>query len=380
MARVVLDRLTKVFPASRGDGLRAVDSASLAIEDRELLVLVGPSGCGKTTMLRLIAGLDEPTEGSISVDGQCLNGVPPGERDIAMVFQHHALLPHMSAWENMAFGLKLRKVPRAEIEARVREAADMLGLAQCLERRPEALSGGERQRVALGRAIVRRPRVFLFDEPLSNLDAGLRLQLRAEIARLHRRLGATMLYVTHDQDEAMTLGDRVAVMRQGVIQQVADPLTLYQRPANGFVAGFMGSPPMNFFRGRILPKEGELVFAAQSGAGTPPPDAFTLRLDAGYAKSLETYAERPVILGLRPEHICLNSAQKEAPPRCEVEAVVELVHAVGPETRVHLTSAGHAFVARLPATVAVRLDQRLRLAFDMGQAHFFDPATERAIR
>jgi multiple sugar transport system ATP-binding protein len=380
MARVVLDRLTKVFPASRGDGLRAVDSASLAIEDRELLVLVGPSGCGKTTMLRLIAGLDEPTEGSISVDGQCLNGVPPGERDIAMVFQHHALLPHMSAWENMAFGLKLRKVPRAEIEARVREAADMLGLAQCLERRPEALSGGERQRVALGRAIVRRPRVFLFDEPLSNLDAGLRLQLRAEIARLHRRLGATMLYVTHDQDEAMTLGDRVAVMRQGVIQQVADPLTLYQRPANSFVAGFMGSPPMNFFRGRILPKEGELVFAAQSGAGTPTPDAFTLRLDAGYAKSLEPYAERPVILGLRPEHISFNSGQKETPPRCEVEAVVELVQAVGPETRVHLTIAGHAFVARLPATVSVSLDQRLRLAFDMGRAHFFDPATEQAIR
>ena len=247
MARVVLEHLTKVFQGPRGEGIRAVDDASLTIGDKEFVVLVGPSGCGKTTTLRLIAGLEEATSGSVSIDGQPMKGVAPKERDVAMVFQNHALYPHMSAYENMAFGLKLRKLPQAEIQNRVKAAAEMLDLSNCLDRRPPALSGGQRQRVALGRAIVRRPKVFLFDEPLSNLDAQMRAQMRKEIAKLHARLAATMIYVTHDQVEAMTMGERIAVMKEGVIQQVAEPMNLYQHPASLFVAGFIGSPPMNFF-------------------------------------------------------------------------------------------------------------------------------------
>jgi multiple sugar transport system ATP-binding protein len=246
MARVVIENLTKVFQGPAGEIIRAVDSVSLAVEDREFLVLVGPSGCGKTTTLRLIAGLEEATHGTISIAGQIVTNATPKDRDVAMVFQNHALFPHLSAYENMSFGLKLRKCPPAEIERRVMEAAEMLGLNGCLKRRPEELSGGQRQRVAIGRAIVRRPRLFLFDEPLSNLDAPLRAQMRDEIAALHAQLNATIIYVTHEQVEAMTLGDRVAVMQAGVIQQVGEPVELYRRPANPFVAGFIGAMPMNF--------------------------------------------------------------------------------------------------------------------------------------
>src|ERR1051326_161503 len=229
MARVVLEHLTKVFKGSKGEGVRPVDDVNLKVEDKELVVLVGPSGCGKTTTLRLIAGLEDATSGSVSIDGQAMNGVAPKERDVAMVFQNHALYPHMTGYENMAFGLKLRRLPRPEIQKRVKEASEMLGLSDCLDRLPQALSGGERQRVALGRAIVRRPKVFLFDEPLSNLDAPMRGQMRAEIARLHSRLGATVIYVTHDQIEAMTLGQRIAVMNAGVIQQVGGPMRSEER-------------------------------------------------------------------------------------------------------------------------------------------------------
>jgi multiple sugar transport system ATP-binding protein len=246
MARVVIENLTKVFQGPDDEGIRAVDNLSFAVEDREFLALVGPSGCGKTTTLRLIAGLEAATQGTISIDGKIVNNVAPKDRDVAMVFQNHALFPHLSAYENMAFGLKLRKCPRAEIEKRVMEAAELLALNGCLQRQPQELSGGQRQRVAIGRAIVRRPRLFLFDEPLSNLDAPLRAQLRGEIARLHVHLRATMIYVTHDQVEAMTLGDRVAVMQAGVIQQVGEPEEIYRRPANAFVAGFIGALPMNF--------------------------------------------------------------------------------------------------------------------------------------
>ena len=246
MARVVIENLTKVFKGLGGQVIRAVDNISLAAEDQEFLVLVGPSGCGKTTTLRLIAGLEEATHGTISIGGRIMNGVAPKDRDVAMVFQNYALYPHMSAYENMAFGLKLRRCPKAEIERRVNEAAELLGLNGCLKRQPHELSGGQRQRVAIGRAIVRRPRLFLFDEPLSNLDAPLRAQMRDEIARLHGQLGATIIYVTHDQVEAMTLGDRVVVMQRGVIQQVGEPEELYRRPANPFVAGFIGALPMNF--------------------------------------------------------------------------------------------------------------------------------------
>ena len=379
MARVVLEHLTKVFPGPRGGSIRAVDDASLTIEDKELLVLVGPSGCGKTTTLRLIAGLEEVTEGKISIDGQVVNKVAPKDRDIAMVFQNYALLPHMSAYENMAFGLKLRRYPRAEIESRVREAAEILGLTACLERKPAELSGGERQRVAVGRALVRRPRVFLFDEPLSNLDAAMRAQTRAEIARLHRRLAATMIYVTHDQDEALTLGDRIAVMKAGVIQQIADPMQLYGHPANLFVAGFIGSPPMNLFKGTVASQGNALFFQEQVGAGTAPPNPLTLRLEEAGAGSLRPYLQKPIILGLRPEHIVNRENAREAPPGRTVEAVADVVQPMGSETHVYLASAAHSYVARVPASAPVRAGQKLSFVFDMSRAHFFDPVTEAAI-
>src|SRR5271154_1544580 len=260
MAQVLLENLSKVFPEKGGPGVAAVKRINLQIEDREFMVLVGPSGCGKSTTLRMIAGLEEITSGTISIGGRLVNDVLPKDRDIAMVFQNYALYPHMTVYENMAFGLKLRKLPKAEIEARVNETAAMLGLESLLKRRPKALSGGQRQRVALGRAIVRKPKVFLFDEPLSNLDAKMRVSTRTEISKLHGRLGATMIYVTHDQVEAMTMGDRICVMKDGHVMQVAAPLEIYNHPANLFVAGFIGSPPMNFFKGTIARNGGRLTF------------------------------------------------------------------------------------------------------------------------
>src|SRR5258708_7466765 len=258
MAKVIIENLVKVYPEKNGPGVPAVNSINLAIEDREFMVLVGPSGCGKSTTLRMIAGLEEITAGTISIDGRVVNQVLPKDRDIAMVFQNYALYPHMSVYDNLAFGLKLRKFPKAEIDTRVHEASAMLGLDDYLQRKPKALSGGQRQRVAVGRAIVRKPKVFLFDEPLSNLDAKMRVSTRTEISKLHARLGATMIYVTHDQVEAMTMGDRICVMKDGNIMQVDEPLTLYNRPANLFVASFIGSPPMNQFKGTIQPMAGRL--------------------------------------------------------------------------------------------------------------------------
>ncbi len=254
MVRVVIENLSKIFKGAKGEEILVVNNANLTVEDKEFLVLVGPSGAGKSTTLRMIAGLEEISEGTVTIDGKVVNTVPPQDRDLAMVFQNYALYPHMTVFENLAFGLKLRKIPKTEINHRVQETAHMLGLASLLDRKPSALSGGERQRVALGRAIARQPKVFLFDEPLSNLDAPLRAQLRTEISKLHRRLEATMIYVTHDQAEAMMLGDRIAVMNEGVIQQVAAPMALYNSPANVFVAGFIGAPPMNLFHGIILQK------------------------------------------------------------------------------------------------------------------------------
>src|SRR5437660_1156854 len=282
MARVVLEGLTKVFGGSGGGQIRAVDHATLALEEKELLVLVGPSGCGKTTMLRLIAGLETPTSGKVVIDGEVLNEVPPGDRDLAMVFQNYALYPHMTVHENMAFGLRLRKVARAEIEKRVAMMAERLELMDCLHRQPEELSGGQRQRVALGRALVRRPKVLLLDEPLSGLDLRLREQMRGEIARLHRELELTMLYVTHDQSEAMCLGQRIAVMKEGAIQQVASPTDLYQHPENHFVAGFFGSPAMNFFHGTVAANGAGLILQEQGAsdrAGLRRLPAFCLLLE-----------------------------------------------------------------------------------------------------
>ncbi|MBI4325981.1 MAG: sn-glycerol-3-phosphate ABC transporter ATP-binding protein UgpC [Chloroflexi bacterium] len=379
MARVVFDQVSKVFQGSQREEIHAVKSASLTVEEGELLVLVGPSGCGKSTLLRLLAGLEELSAGTIWIDGQPVNQVPPKDRDIAMVFQNYALYPHMNVYENMAFGLKLRKFPKAEIEQRVGEAAELLGLTPCLHRLPEALSGGLRQRVAVGRAIVRKPKVFLFDEPLSNLDAQMRVQTRMEIARLHTRLNSTMIYVTHDQAEAMTLGDRLAVMKEGVILQVADPLTLYQHPANLFVAGFIGSPPMNFFQGAIAGDGRRLWFAEPDQAGGQQQPRFRLAVSEPIAPKLLDRLGKPVILGLRPEDIAVASGLEEAGRADVAEARIEVVEPMGSETFLYLTAGAYSFVARVPADARPEVNQVVRLKFDLCRAHFFDPDTEKAL-
>jgi multiple sugar transport system ATP-binding protein len=375
MARVAMENVSKVFKGPKGEPVRAVSEVNLVVEDKELLVLVGPSGCGKSTVLRLIAGLEELTHGSISIDGRVVNDVPPKDRDVAMVFQNYALYPHMTVYENMAFGLKLRKFPRPEIEQRVKAAAELLGLMPLLDRLPKALSGGQRQRVAVGRALVRRPKAFLFDEPLSNLDAQMRAQMRAELSKLHQRLAATMIYVTHDQVEAMTMGDRIAVMRDGLIQQIADPMRLYDQPANLFVAGFIGSPPMNFFKGTIS-RQGETLQFVAGAAPATASDAVRLQLSPAESARLGGYAGRELVLGQRPEHIRLL-ARGAAPAGCS--ATVELVEPVGAETYVHLSSGGQAFVARVPTGGRVEVNQPLAVTFEIDRAHFFDPQTEQAV-
>jgi multiple sugar transport system ATP-binding protein len=374
MARVVIEGLTKVFP---GEYVRAVDNLNLTVEDKEFLVLVGPSGCGKTTTLRMIAGLEEVTRGTISIAGQVVNEVAPKERDIAMVFQNYALYPHMTAYENMAFGLKLRKCPGAEIEKRVQEAAGILDLTNCLERRPSHLSGGQRQRVAVGRAIVRKPRVFLFDEPLSNLDPKMRAQMRAEISRLHQRLAATMIYVTHDQVEAMTMGDRIAVMKDGVIQQVAEPMELYQQPANLFVAGFIGSPPMNLIKGSLVRKGGALFFQKQTGIDRG--GHIMVRLEDGTAARLDAYIGKEIVFGIRAENITSKVHAPDAPAERTVETVVEVVEPMGAETYVYLAIGHGSIVASVPASDRITVNQKLSVVIDTREAHFFDPGTERII-
>lgn len=380
MAQVVLEHLTKVFTGPAGVSLRAVDNVSLAIADNELLVLVGPSGCGKTTLLRLIAGLEPPTAGTVAVAGQIVNHLSPKDRDVAMVFQNFALYPHLSVYDNLAFGLKLRHVPRAEIGQRVREAAQILDLGVCLDRHPASLSGGQRQRVALGRALVRRPGLLLLDEPLSNLDAPARLQMRAEIARLHSRLACTMLYVTHDQVEALTLGQRVALMQDGVLQQVGAPLDLYQQPANLSVAGFIGSPPMNFFEGTVAENGAALRF--QETPCNRPADSrpVTLELDAASARSLRPYIGKRVVLGIRPEHITCGAMQSPPLAGHTFEAVVELVQPMGAETYLHLAGHTRCVIARVLPPHDARVKDRVSLACDLRHAHFFDPASGKAIK
>jgi multiple sugar transport system ATP-binding protein len=368
VAKVVIESLLKVYPEKTGPGVRAVNGINLTIEDHEFMVLVGPSGCGKTTTLRMIAGLEEISGGTIAIDGQVVNSVLPKDRDIAMVFQNYALYPHMSVYDNMAFGLKLRKFSKSEIDARVREAAAMLGLENHLQRKPKALSGGQRQRVAVGRAIVRKPKVFLFDEPLSNLDAKMRVSTRAEISRLHARLGATMIYVTHDQVEAMTMGDRICVMKDGDIMQVAEPLTLYNQPANLFVAGFIGSPAMNFFHGTIRRVGNSLGFVEDNPAATP----LTLPVGA----QAKDYVDRPIMLGLRPEDI--NDATTDSATTAEV--MVEITEPMGAETFVHLNTGATNFIARVQPNAHFAIGQKARVAFRTGKIHLFDPATGQAIR
>jgi multiple sugar transport system ATP-binding protein len=379
MACLVVENLTKAFRGTRGETIRAVNHANLSIEDKELMVLVGPSGCGKTTTLRLIAGLEELTEGNIVIDGKVVNHISPKDRDIAMVFQNHALYPHLSAYDNLAFGLKLRHCPKAEIEKRVKDAAAMLELNDCLDRKPQALSGGQRQRVALGRAMVRRPRVFLLDEPLSNLDAALRGQMRVEIARLQGQLGATMLYVTHDQQEAMRLGHRIAVMKGGVIQQVGKPLTLYQQPKNLFVAGFIGSPQMNFFTGTLTQKGATVSFEEEGGnAGDAAMGPFALPLPEKCASLMSTHINKPVVMGIRPENIAIANGFNASADR-SIPSVVKLIEPIGSETYLHLSSTNHSFVMRVAATQAVQIGEKLMVNFGTAHLHFFDPETEKAI-
>ena len=368
MASVELKDVSKVFHPGTPREVYALTHLDLTIADKELLVLVGPSGCGKTTTLRLIAGLDQPTAGTILIGGTSMNDVRPEDRDVAMVFQRDALYPHMTAFENMAFGLELRGLEKAAVELRIKETAAALGLGGVLNRYPRELSGGQRQRVALGRAVVRRPKVFLLDEPLSNLDAPLRTQMRAEILRLHALAGSTTLYVTHDQAEAMTLGQRIAVMREGTLQQIADPQTLYEQPANMFVAGFMGSPPMNLLRGRIVQSADSFIFQENNPAGAEN----GLRLEGPLlperGQRLSHFAEGNIVLGIRPEDIVVRDVGGSHVP-------VELVERLGAETRIHFNTGAHKVIARTSEQAAVAPGERAPLSFDMDRAVFFNPAS-----
>ncbi|MFC1809005.1 ABC transporter ATP-binding protein [Candidatus Omnitrophota bacterium] len=366
MAHVSLRNITKVYPGH----IQAVDNFNLEIDDKEFLVLVGPSGCGKSTILRMIAGLEEISSGEISIDDKIVNDVPAKNRDIAMVFQNYALYPHMNVYNNMAFGLKLRKYPKAEIDKRVNEASKILGITHLLKRKPKALSGGQRQRVAVGRAIVRKPKVFLFDEPLSNLDAKLRVQMRTEIQRLHTRLQTTMIYVTHDQIEAMTMGDRIVVIRDGLLQQHDDPLNLYGQPKNKFVAGFIGSPPMNFIAGTIKQVKGDLLFEDS---------AFCVKVLESMHNTLTPYINKSIILGIRPEDIYDKLFAQDASEKFVVKAKVEVVEPMGAEIYLYLTAGSSKFIARVTALDTASVNQELECVFDMNKAHFFDKNTEATI-
>ncbi len=363
MARVLLRDLNKHY-----ETFHAVKDVSLEIQDREFVVLVGPSGCGKTTTLRMIAGLEAITSGEILIGDTVVNELPPMDRDIAMVFQNYALYPHMSVRDNMAFGLKMRKFEREEIARRVKIAADILGIESLLHRKPRQLSGGQRQRVALGRAIVRNPQVFLFDEPLSNLDAKLRVQMRVELKKLHERLGTTAVYVTHDQVEAMTLGDRVVVMKDGWVQQVGDPLELYNAPANKFVAGFIGSPGMNF-AAVSFQREGDTLLAVNHGLRITVPAPIAARLNG--------HAGRDATLGIRPEDLHLAGPDDDE-GHC-FEALVEVIERLGSEILLDVKVGPASMVASVPPTVRTRMRDTIRLALDPERLHFFDAETEVAL-
>jgi len=363
MGQVVLRNVNKFY-----DSVHAVKDVNLQIRDKEFVVFVGPSGCGKTTTLRMIAGLEAISSGDISIDGQVVNNLPPMDRDIAMVFQNYALYPHMSVYGNMAFGLKMRKFARREIAKRVQEAADILDIGDYLKRKPRQLSGGQRQRVALGRAIVRHPRVFLFDEPLSNLDAKLRVQMRVELKKLHQRLGTTAVYVTHDQVEAMTLGDRVVVMRDGLVQQVGEPLDLYNSPANRFVAGFIGSPAMNFATVKMTDGDGRLT-AKNAG--------LELEVPQSHIERLKSHIGREVTLGIRPEN--LHVATDSDPAGFTFPSKVEVVEQLGSEILLDVRVGGDTMVAAVDPTIRARVQDQIRLAVNPARLHFFDAHTELAI-
>ncbi|MBD3922662.1 sn-glycerol-3-phosphate ABC transporter ATP-binding protein UgpC [Paenibacillus sp. PR3] len=367
MAGVRLEHVYKKYP---GSDLASVKDINLDIKDKEFLVLVGPSGCGKSTTLRMIAGLEEISEGKLFIGDRLVNDVAPKDRDIAMVFQSYALYPHMNVYQNMAFGLKLRKFKKADIDKRVREAAKILDIEHLLDRKPKALSGGQRQRVALGRAIVREPQVFLMDEPLSNLDAKLRGQMRAEISKLAKRLETTVIYVTHDQVEAMTMGDRIVVMKDGIIQQAASPEELYNHPTNIFVAGFIGAPSMNFIAGTLTDKGGELRFKA---------DGIDVVMPEGKAKVLRDkgYANKEVILGIRPDDFHEEPVFMEASPNTIVSAHIDVAENLGHEMILYMNGIGsQAVTARVDGRSTLREGQNVKLAIDMNKSHIFDKESE----
>lgn len=367
MANVLLKNISKVYESNK----YAVKDVNIEVKDKEFVVLVGPSGCGKTTTLRMIAGLEEITEGDLFIDGVRVNDVSPKNRDIAMVFQNYALYPHMTVYENMAFGLKLRKIPRDEIKTRVNEAASILGISHYLDRKPKALSGGERQRVAVGRAIVRKPKVFLFDEPLSNLDAKLRVQMRTEISKLHLKLEATMIYVTHDQTEAMTMGERIVVMKDGYVHQIDTPLNLYNNPQNRFVAGFIGSPSMNFAEGKIT-QSGGLQFESVN-------KSMIIKLGENYSNKLKNQISKKVWLGIRPEDIHDYTDLSLQSNYHEFEVKLEVVEPMGNEAYLYFNLDDSQFIARIPAREVPKAQSLHKLKLNKDKIHFFDIETEKAI-
>ncbi len=378
MASLSLKGIYKKYAA----GVVAVSDFNLEIKDKEFIILVGPSGCGKSTTLRMIAGLEEITEGELYIGDRLVNDIAPKDRDIAMVFQNYALYPHMTVFDNMAFGLKLRKTPKDEIKRRVEEAARVLDIAHLLDRKPKALSGGQRQRVALGRAIVREPQVFLLDEPLSNLDAKLRAQMRTELSKLHAKLGTTFIYVTHDQTEAMTMGDRIVVMKDGFIQQVDAPQVLYTKPCNMFVAGFLGSPQMNFIDSKLVKKDGKFMveFGTEDTKTTrglkyyiPLPDS---KNEGGV---LDEYVGKDVVMGIRPEDVHNEPRLLEEYADCKVNANVEVTELMGAETFLYLNVEGFNFTARVEPTSTARPGDTIEIAIENNKIHLFDKETERAI-
>ncbi len=362
MATVTLKNITKIYDSDNP----AVKNINIEIQDKEFVVLVGPSGCGKSTTLRMIAGLEDITDGELFIDGELVNDVSPKDRDIAMVFQNYALYPHMTVYGNMAFGLKLRKFPKSEIDERVRNASKILGLDEFLDRKPKSLSGGQRQRVAVGRAIVRHPKVFLFDEPLSNLDAKLRVQMRTEISKLHRKLGATMIYVTHDQTEAMTMGDKIVIMNNGIIHQIDKPLEIYNNPADKFVAGFIGSPSMNFIKGSII-EENKYYFESKD-------KVVKIELPPGKLSKLVKSKNKIIQIGIRPEDIQdINMMEKDF--KNDFEAVIEVVEPMGNEIFLYLEIAGSQVISRIPVLNYPTPGQNIKLYVNLDKLQFYDDET-----
>lgn len=363
MAGLSLKGINKYYP----NGMHAVKDFNLEIYDKEFVIFVGPSGCGKSTTLRMVAGLEEISSGELYIDEKMVNDVAPKDRDIAMVFQNYALYPHMSVYDNMAFGLKMRKVPKDKIKIKVEEAARILGIEDLLKRKPKQLSGGQRQRVALGRAIVRQPKVFLMDEPLSNLDAKLRVQMRAELSKIHQDLQTTIIYVTHDQTEAMTMGSRIVVMKDGIVQQVADPQTIYNSPANLFVASFIGSPQMNFIKGKLVKEDENLYFIFMS-------NKIEIDTNNENMKKLNNFIDKEMVLGVRPEDVKIHEYIEG-----DVMGEVEVKEQLGSETYLYLRMETGSIITRVKPTYQINIKDKVRVDFDMDKIHMFDGETELAI-